>query len=63
MNRKIKRNSIYNRVKQAIWVVFRKDKDGNDTKETLAYLHPTRGYKGNKKYLKEHGYKKRKKVK
>lgn len=46
--------------REAIFTIFKKDTQGNDTNEVLIYLHPTKGYKGNKKYIKQNKLHKRK---
>lgn len=56
MNRKMKRKSLFQRVREAIKVFYVGE-------EPVAYLHPTKGYKGNKKYMKNNNLPQRKRKK
>ena len=49
LNREQRRRAIYHKGIFPLGVIMRKDEEGKDTKEILAYLHPRKGYKGNAK--------------
>lgn len=61
LNRKERRFMMFHKATKYISKLFVKDANNNESEK--AYLHPTKGWKGNKKVVKNAGYKTRQKTK
>lgn len=68
LNRKEKRYNLYSKNRTALDIIYKKDEnnelilDSNKMPITIAYLHPTKGWKGNKKYIISNNLNKRKHI-